>query len=83
MAALAHLTTADDAACDADDRVLMRALSRRNNNRRGRREPLALFFPATGAAVEIDPASGRLSSGGPVGPQPAATNHGSGDGEAV
>lgn len=83
MATVHALPTADDATCDADDRVLTLALARRNSNRRGRREPLALFFPATGAAVEIDPTTGRLSSGGPVGPQPAATNHGSSDGEVV
>jgi len=81
VASVHPLTTADDAACDADDRVLMRVLSRRNSNRRGRREPLALFFPLTGTATEIDPVSGRLSSGGPVGPQPAATSHGSDGGE--
>ena len=82
MAALAHLTTADDAACDADDRVLTLALAKRNSNRRGRREPLALFFPDTGAAVEIDPTTGRIASGGPVGPKPAPASQGCDDGEA-
>ena len=93
MASLHHLTPEDAAALDADERVLLLALDRRNQHAarvRGRGAPVALFFPATdiapnyhhktpsptGTAVEIDPTSGRLSSGGPVGPQPAATNHG-------
>lgn len=83
MAAVHALPTADDAALDADERVLRLALDRRNQRAarvRGRGAPVALYYPATGAAVEIDPTTGRLSAGGPVGPQPAATNHGS-DGE--
>lgn len=84
MASLHHLTPEDAAALDADERVLLLALDRRNQRAarvRGRGAPVALFFPLTGAAVEIDPTTGRLSSGGPVGPNPAATSHGSGDGE--
>lgn len=80
MAALHHLTPEDAAALDADERVLRLALDRRNQRAarvRGRGAPVALYYPATGAAVEIDPTTGRLSSGGPVGPQPAATSHGS------
>lgn len=84
MASLHHLTPEDAAALDADERVLLLALDRRNLRAarvRGRGAPVALYYPLTGAAVEIDPVSGRLSSGGPVGPQPAATSHGSSDGE--
>lgn len=87
MASLHHLTPEDAAALDADERVLLLALDRRNQRAarvRGRGAPVALFFPATGAAVEIDPTTGRLSSGGPVGPNPAPASQddGSGDGEA-
>lgn len=64
MASLHHLTPEDAAALDADERVLMLALARRNERAagvRGRGAPVALYYPATGAAVAVDPVTGRLS----------------------
>jgi len=80
-------TSAMDGDLAAKDRVLVLALNERNALA-AKMPPDEAFLlqlvaaDSGGLAVIPQGPNRRLSLGGPVGPKPAATNHGSDDGEA-
>jgi hypothetical protein len=78
VAALARLIPGPLAACG---RVANLALMRLNAGAvPAGYAPVVLAVSTPAGLVPVPP--GHPAHGGPVGPQPAATNHGSGDGEA-